>query len=157
MKKFLLVIAVIAAVFSNAAVAFAGPEEGVDIYVTIDKEVSIEIGGGPLDLGRMGIGGTKISASPITVKNNGSGANETITLSVTNPAGWTRGEPAAEQYKISFEFTTFDAVEPTGAWVTSVSEVIPYDGTKKLWVKFEAPTSTTVTTQQTIKLLISAE
>ena len=54
------------------------------------------------------------------------------------------------------------AVVHVGPWSidatpVEVAEIIPYSDTKNLWIKFEAPTATKVTTQQTIKLMISAE
>jgi len=156
MKKFLGIIAVTVIVLSNVVAVQAGPQGIVDILVTIDKEISIEIGGGPINLGRIGIGETKVSATPITIKNNGSGANEIITLSVTDPAGWTFGEPGTNQYKATFQFSE-DGL--SGVWKvpSEVSESISYNETKKLWVNFKAPTSTDITTEQTIRLTISAE
>ena len=160
MRKLLMIIAIATFVFSTAAIGYADPTGAVDILVTIQKTISIEIGGGPIDLGSVGINQTVVSSSPITVKNSGSGADETITLSVTSPTGWTLVAPGitprVEQYALSFQFSP-DGLGPDWDAPGDVSKVISYDVTENLWAKFESPTATNKTDQQTIQLTISAE
>lgn len=156
MKKLLLAITVAAFVLSIAATGYAGPSGTVDVLVTIEKAISINVGGGPINLGSMGVGVTAFSSSAITVTNDGSGADETISVVVTDPAGWTAGEAGPEQYKLSIQVSA-DGLGPTWSLPASVSEALAYGETKKLWLKFEAPTTTAVTSQQTIQLMINAE
>lgn len=160
MKKLLLIIAAAVFVYSMAAIGYAAPTADVDILVTIQKTISIEVGGGPIDFGSVGVDQTVVSSSPITMRNSGSGADETITLSVTSPTGWTLVAPGTtprvEQYALSFQFSP-DGLGPVWDAPGTVSKVIPYNVTENLWVKFESPTVTNKTAQQTIQLTINAE
>lgn len=160
MKRFLSIIVAAIFVFSAAAIGYADTTADVDILVTIQKTISIEVGGGPIDFGSVGIDQTVVSSGSITIRNNGSGADETITLSVASPSGWTLvplgTTPRVEQYALGFQFSV-DGLGPTWDDPGVVSKVIPYDVTENLWVKFESPTVTNKTVQQTIQLTINAE
>lgn len=156
MKKLLLAVTVAAFVLSIAATGYAGPSGTVDVLVTIDKTISIDVIGGPIDLGSIGVGETAFSSSAITVTNDGSGVDETITVAVIDPAGWTAGGPGPDQYKLSIQVSA-DGLGPTWLLPASVSETLAYGEAKKLWLKFESPTTTAVTSQQTIQVTINAE
>ncbi|MBL7157326.1 MAG: hypothetical protein ISS92_04075 [Candidatus Omnitrophica bacterium] len=156
MRKILSIVAIVALVFSNAVSGFSAPSGVAHVLVTIDKTVSISISGSPVDFGRMGVGVTAVSSSAIVITNDGSGADETLTLSVTDPAGWTHGVPAENVYRMRFQFSV-DGTGETWQSASAVSQLIAYDESKSLWIKLETPTATNVTTQQTTQVTITAE
>jgi len=156
MKKILSIIAIAALILSTATFGYSAPSGVVNVTVTIEKTLSIDITGGPIDLGTLGVGETAVSASAINIANDGSGAEETLTLSVSDPAGWTQGTPGVETYRISFQFSA-DGQGATWLDAGSVSESLSYNETKNLWIQLETPTATSVVTQQTIPVTITAE
>jgi len=95
---------------------------------------------------------------------------------LTNPGGWTavQASPGAEEYCLSAMFNT---TEPSSASFTYTDHAlsttstacsgtkfagdqtglsVPATGTRSLWFKFEAPSSTTVSTEQTIVVTVTA-
>jgi hypothetical protein len=116
-----------------------------------------------------------VNGTASTVTNDGN-VTETYWLMLTDPVGWTavQAVPAAEQYCLSVQF---NSNQPTAVSFTyanhalsttstacSVSKFagdetglsVSTTGVRHLWFKFEAPTSTSVTTQQTIVVTITA-
>lgn len=158
MKKLLSIATIATLVFLGATLSFADPSGTVDVKVTIDHTLSIDITGGPIDFGKLGVGQTAVSAGAISVKNDGSGLDEDITLSVANPTGWTQGTPAKDVYRISFQASDTKPTAGDANWKlpADFSETLAYDATKKLWVKLETPTTTNVTAEQIIKVTITA-
>ena len=148
MKKLFSILTIVALVFSNATFAHAAASEIVTITITISHSAGIEVAGSAnlaINPGDTSAGGA------ITVKNDGTGLDETITLAnvTTLPDGWT----------LQFQFTdvnTAPAVDdPNWKDPGQISELIPYDITKYLWIKLGAPSVTGLTTLD-ISLTINA-
>ncbi len=158
MKKVLSILAIAVLIMSNAAVCNAGPTETVNVTVTIEQSVSIEVTGGPIGFGTLGVSDTAVSSSAMAVRNDGSGIGETITLAVVNPTGWTQGVPGEETYRISFQFAETQPLADDPGWQNEggISELLSYDETKNLWVKLETPTATGATAEQTAQVTITA-
>lgn len=146
-------------VFLIAAGGYADTSGVVNVTVTIQQSISVEITGGPIDFGSMGVGEAAVSLGSISVLNNGSGIDETITVSFTDPAGWTHGVPGENIYRLSFQFSASQPPADDANWRDAglVSEEIAYNAAKTLWIKLETPTATGITSQQTIPVTITAE
>ena len=156
MKTILRTLAISMLILSSSILGYSATSGIVEVKVTIEKDVSIDIGGGPVNFGKLGVGQTAVSTAPVTVTNNGSGADEKITLSVADPAGWTQGVPGMNIYRMSFQVSA-DGQGAVWKSAAEISETLAYNETKKLWVKLETPTATNVTTEQAIRVTISAE
>ena len=161
----------LAIVFCASAVHAINPAT-IDVTVTI-QNLSVSATG-PIAFGTVLTSSTTVSASASTVTNDGN-VTETYDLKLTNPGGWTAtaGAPGSETYRLSAQF---NAAAPTAvsfaadhdlttADQTSSATIFAGDqtglsvaasGARSLWFKFEAPTSTTVTTQQTITVTLTA-
>lgn len=148
----------------------------VTIKVTIAPSISISLSENAVSLGSLAAGGAALSTTPITVKNNGSGINETYSLSLTNPAGWTASQSVAgaEEFVLNAAFSdsstgiAWDTAEhalstaPVSATSTKFAgdqtgRNVPYNAARKLWFQFKAPTATTVNSEQSIVVTITAE
>ena len=158
-------------VFCASAVYAANPAT-IDVTVTI-QNLSLTTTG-PIAFGVVLVSTTTVSTSASTVTNDGN-TTETYDLKLTNPGGWTAtsGAPGSETYRLSAQFNvaqptavSFDADHDlTTADQTSSATIFAGDQTglsvaasaaRSLWFKFEAPTSTTVTTQQSITVTLTA-
>jgi len=165
MNKILSVL-VAATVLSVAAVgsAHAAASENLTITVTVSPNVSIEladIGGSPIStlaLGTVGVGGSVTASAPIVVKNNGSGVGERITISHTSSGAWSSGATAEDEtYVLSADFVD-DVASASWTQVDSVQPVyVDHNDSAKVWFKFDAPTSTRVSSQQSLNVIINAE
>ena len=155
-----------------ASAVFAANPATIDVTVTI-QNLSLTTTG-PIAFGVVLVSTTTVSSSASTVTNDGN-TTETYDIKLTDPAGWTAvsGAPAAEQYRLSAQF---NAAAPTAVSFgadhdltttdqTSSATIFAGDetglsvaasATRSLWFKFEAPTSTTVTTQQSITVTVTA-
>ena len=175
-NKFLIRTAVF--VFAGcflAGIAQAGGSDSVMVKVKIAPSISVSITEAELSLGTMDAGATKVATSAVTVTNDGSGINETYSLSLTNPSGWTASQSAAgvEKYVLDAAFSsstsgiTWDEAKhalsttPTAASATKFAgdqtgAGVPYNATRKLWFQFKAPTATAVTEEQAITVTITA-
>jgi len=156
MKKLIALIAIAVLAIAGAAEAYAANSGVVNVTVTIERSVSIDIAGGPLNFGSVATGATAVSSSPIVITNNGSGTDEVVTLSASDPAGWTNGTPGVDSYRLTYQVSE-DGLGETWQSAGEVSETIAYNEAKKLWIKLEVPTATNVTTKQTIPVTITAE
>jgi hypothetical protein len=145
----------------------------INVTVTI-QNLSVATTG-PIGFGTVTSGSETVSGSASTVTNDGN-VTETYLLSLTNPGGWTavQGEPAAEQYALLAEFNTTapaagaftytDHALSTSSVASSATKFagdqtglsVPASATRSLWFRFNAPTSTTVTAQQTILVTVTA-
>ncbi len=153
MKKLLVALMVVAMLFANGTAAYAVNPATVNVKVEIDHTISIEIAGGSdnqgtIDFGKVGLSSTAVADKEVTVKNNGTGVTETITLAMTVPSGWS----------IQFQFAASKPAEGDSNWkdADAVSKTIDYDVTEKLWAKLVTPATTSVTNLDT-PLTISAE
>lgn len=160
----------------------AGETADLIAYVKIQK-LSVSINPMSYDFGVMTAGGIKVADSYIAVINSGN-ITEKFKLSIpSEPNGtWTSvtaNAPGEEEYRISaiFKDTAPDSgdygaedsfsvsteriasstdlaidTDPAGEKGYNVIE----NGWRKLWFKFEAPTSTEITTQQAITVRVTA-
>ncbi len=146
----------------------------ISVTVTI-QNLSVSATG-PIALGTVVAGSETVSGSASTVTNDGN-VTETYSISLTNPGTWTAVQAApasAEQYALSAQF---NSGAPTAASFTYANHAlstssVASSGTKfagnqtglsvtatsarSLWFRFNAPTSTAVTTQQTITVTVTA-
>ena len=161
----------LAFIFCASAVHAINPAT-ISVTVTI-QNLSVSATG-PIAFGTVLASSTTVSSAASTVTNDGN-VTETYDLKLTNPGGWTAtsAAPGAETYRLSAQF---NAAAPTAvsfaanhdlttADQTSSATIFAGDqtglsvaaaATRSLWFKFEAPTSTTVTTQQTITVTVTA-
>lgn len=161
----------LAFVFGASTVHAINPAT-ISVTVTV-QNISVSATG-PIAFGTVLVSSTTVSSAASTVTNDGN-VTETYDLKLTNPAGWTAtaGAPGAETYRLSAQF---NAAAPTAASFgadhdlttadqTSSATIFAGDqtglsvaaaATRSLWFKFEAPISTTVTTEQTITVTVTA-
>ena len=144
----------------------------INVTVTI-QNLSVSATG-PIAFGTVIASSTTVSSDSSHVINDGN-VTETYDVLLTNPGGWTAvaSAPGAEEYRLSAQF---NGSEPTGVSFganhdlttsdqTSSATIFAGDqtglsvaasGARYLWFKFEAPSSTTVTTPQTIVVTVTA-
>jgi len=138
MKKLLSILTIAAMLLSNAALGYADSQGTVTITIGIQHTVNIAVGGNTGGLTVIPGGDPALSSGAITVENDGTGVNETVTLAVTDQAGWT----------LEFQFNETQPMTPEDPnWKTAgnISEVISYGETKNLWVKITPPAATAET------------
>ncbi len=155
---------------------YAATSDSVTVKVTIAPSISVNITESTLALGSVNTGATKASTSAVTVTNDGSGINETYSVSLTNPSDWTAVQDAAgvEKYILNAVFdsdgssitwseanhalsTTATAASTTKFAADQTGVNVPYNSARKLWFQFKAPTATTVSTEQSIVVTITAQ
>jgi hypothetical protein len=157
----------------GAAPAWAANPATINVTVTI-QNVSVSASG-PIAFGTVASGSTTVSADSSEVTNDGN-ITETFSLDVTNPAGWTavQAVPGVDEYVLSAQFNdniptavSFNYTDHALTTVSTASSAsqfagnqtglsVPASAVRYLWLKFEAPASTTVFTQQTIVVTITA-
>lgn len=175
MRRFLAGTLAILMWCAVAVCAEAAPSDLLAVKVTILATLSVDITETEINLGSVGAGTTTVSASGVTVTNTGSGINETYSLSLTNPGGWTASQtaPGAETYVLNAAFDS----DGTLSWdvddqALSTAPVactgskfagdqngvsVPRNAVRKLWFQFMSPTSTSIGTQQSIAVTITAQ
>jgi hypothetical protein len=166
------VICFLLLVFWTSGIRAANPAN-INVTVTI-QNLSVTATG-PIAFGTVVAGTANVSTDSSHVINDGN-VTETYSLSLANPAGWTavQAAPASEQYCLSAQFngsrptsgsfnytdhalsTTSTACSATKFAGGQTGLSVPVSGARYLWLKFEAPTSTSVTTEQTIVVTITA-
>jgi hypothetical protein len=158
------------------AAAHAAQSDTLTVKVTVTPTLSVSITESELQLGSVAAAGTKLSATGVTVTNDGSGISETYSLSLANPTGWTASQSAAgvETYLLNAAFdadgnsitwnNTNQALSTTPVACSSTKFAadqtglnVPYNATRKLWFQFKAPTATTVGTEQGIVVTVTAQ
>ncbi|MEW5700669.1 MAG: hypothetical protein AB1792_00335 [Candidatus Zixiibacteriota bacterium] len=131
---------------------------------------------GPIAFGTVLASSETVSGSASTVTNDGN-VTETYSLSLANPGGWTAVQAApsgAEEFAL---LAQFNSSGPTAVSFTYANHAlstsstpssgtkfagnqtglsVAVSGTRSLWFRFNAPTSTAVTTQQTIVVTVTA-
>jgi len=154
---------------------FAASTDTLAITVTVSSVLGVNITEGTLALGSVGAGGTVASPTGVTITNTGSGINETFQISVANPSGWTASQTAAgvDTYVLNAAFdsdgagitwnpanhalsTTAVSSSATKFAGDATGVAVPYNAARKLWFQFKAPTQSSVTTQQSITLTVTA-
>lgn len=176
MQKKLTTLAVLTAVFvaGTGGTAWAANPATISVTVTI-QNLSVSATG-PIAFGTVTAGSETVSGSASTVTNDGN-VTETYSLSLTNPATWTAVQAApsaAEEYAL---LAQFNSAAPTAASFSYANHALSTTsvassatkfagnqtglsvaalGTRSLWFRFNAPTSTSVTAQQTITVTVTA-
>ncbi len=175
-SKIAMFLAVAFMVCGACQPARAASSASVAVKVTVTPAISVTITESSLVLGSVSAGGTVVSPSAVTVTNNGSGINETYSLSLVNPSGWTASQSAAgsETYILDAAFSsavsgitwsqTNHALSTTAVVSSSTKFAgdqtgasVPYNTARKLWFKFFAPTATTASTEQSIAVIVTAQ
>ncbi|MBI1797421.1 MAG: hypothetical protein HYR74_10265 [Candidatus Eisenbacteria bacterium] len=157
-----------------APLAHAGNPATISVTVTI-QSLSVSATG-PIAFGTVVAGTQTVSGAGSTVTNDGN-VIETFSLSLTNPSTWTAVQAApstAEDYALLAEFnssapaagsfTYANHAISTASVASSATKFagdqnglsIAASGTRSLWFRFNAPTSTSVTTQQSITVTVTA-
>lgn len=175
MKKWLgIIIGAVVIIAVSSVGAFAGNSATINVTVSIAQSASISVTGGPVDFGTMNIGGSAVSSSAVVIKNNGSGGNETYSLSLISPSGWTAvtTAPALDQYRLSSAFDATGTVtwNPTNHALTISSQAssatkfagsetgtaVPYNADRHLYLKLETPSATSSSGSKTIQIVVTA-
>jgi hypothetical protein len=163
----------ILAMMLGGSVAWAANPATINVTVTI-QNLSVSASG-PIAFGMVTASSATVATDSSNVVNDGN-LTETYSLNLTNPSGWTavQAAPGAEQYCLSAQFnstrpgsgafTYTDHALSTSPVACTASRFagdqtgvsVTMNQARRLWLKFEAPTSTTVTTQQTIVVTITA-
>ena len=157
-----------------SAPAWAANPATISVTVTI-QSLSVSATG-PIAFGTVVSSSETVSGSGSTVTNDGN-VTETYSLSLTNPASWTAVQAApsaAEEYALSAQFNSSAPTAASFSYAnhalstTSVASSgtkfagnqtglsVAASGTRTLWFRFNAPTSTAVTTQQSITVTVTA-
>ncbi|MEZ4655551.1 MAG: hypothetical protein R3E12_18680 [Candidatus Eisenbacteria bacterium] len=159
--------------FGTSEICRATNPATITVTVTI-QSLSVSTTG-PIAFGTVGAGSETVSGSASTVTNDGN-VTETFSLSLTDPAGWTavQSAPGAEEYALlsmfnstapaANTFTYLDHALSTTPVASSGTKFagnetglsVPATETRSLWLRFNAPTSTTVTTEQSITVTVTA-
>jgi len=180
MGKFLgifIAIAIATLIATPSLMAADTDAESFNVTVSIAEDAGISISGGSIDFGQMSVGSEATSDSPVTVTNDGSGSNQTYSLNLTNPSGWTAvtAEPAIDQYRLQAAFDadgtltwtpanhalTTAAVTSTGtkfagSETADTGAGVVYAATRKLWLRLKTPSKTASTSEKTIAVTITA-
>ena len=157
---------------SYASFVQAANPATINVTVTI-QNLSVSATG-PIAFGTVVASSVTVSSDSSHVVNDGN-VTETYDLKLTDPAGWTAtsGAPGSETYRLSAQF---NGSQPTEASFGTNHDLTTSDQTcsatifagdqtglsvsateaRYLWFKFEAPTGTAVTTEQTILVTITA-
>ena len=166
------IICLLALVLSPLSIQ-AGNPATINVTVTI-QNLSVSVTG-PIAYGTVTAGSATVSTDSSHVVNDGN-ITETYSLNLTNPGGWTavQAAPGAEEYCLSAQFNgsqptavSFAYADHALSTTPAASSATKFAGdqtglsvaasaARYLWLKFEAPTSTTVTTEQIIVVTITA-
>jgi hypothetical protein len=159
--------------FYASAIQAANPAT-INVTVTI-QNLSVSATG-PIPFGVVVEASTTVSSDSSHVVNDGN-VIETYSLNLTDPGGgWTavQAAPGSEEYCLSVQFnsdepasgdfiyadhalsTTSTACSGTKFAGDQTGVSVATTGERYLWFKFEAPSSTTVTTEQTIVVTVTA-
>lgn len=168
-----LLLGVIAAACLASSAAQAAPTASINVTVTI-QNLSVTATG-PIAFGVVTASSQTVSSLASTVTNDGN-VTETYSLSITDPAGWSSvtAAPGAEEYALLGMFNTVQPAPGGFTYADHGMTTLPvscsateFAGNQtglslapatvtSLWFRFDAPTSTVVTTQQTIVVTITA-
>lgn len=145
------------------------------INVTVSVQTLSVSASGPIAFGTVTAGSATVASDSSHIVNDGN-VTETYSISLANPAGWTavQAAPGAEEYVISVmfnsdqplvgDFAYADHALTTSSVASSGTQFagdqtglsVTASGIRYLWFKFEAPSSTVVTAQQTIVITVTA-
>lgn len=174
MKMLARIVAVMAALGAGSAALAVNPGTS-SVKAQVASNLSVLVTG-TYDFGIVPVSSTTVSASAVTVQNNGTGVTETYRLHLTEPANWTHvNDPTpvgSDTYHLNAMFNT---VAPL-VWTTAntyldtadrISSAVVFAGNQNglqrpwndivnLWFRFYAPTLDTSGVQQTINITITA-
>lgn len=161
------------------SVAFAASTADITVRVTV-RFLSVSVDMAEYDFGFMDAGEVKLATSAITAKNE-SNCAVNFSLKLTNPGGWTavsEGIPVEDKYMLSAIFRTSSPISgdygdndamtinfvvatetqfaKTGDAEGEKGYNVAADATRKLWLRFYAPSATIVKTQQLIPITVKA-
>lgn len=165
-------LAVLVALMLPPGVGAANP---ANINVTVTVQSLSVSASGPIAFGTVTAGSATVAGDSSHVVNDGN-ISETYSINLSNPGGWTavQAAPGAEEYVLSVmfnataplvgDFTYADHALTTSSVASSGTQfagdqtglAIAASGIRYLWFKFEAPSSTVVTAEQTIVITITA-
>ena len=168
----IILIALGLAALGTEPVMAANPAT-ITVTVTI-QNLSVSATG-PIAFGTVVAGSQTVSGSGSTVTNDGN-VTETFSLNLSNPGGWTAvtAAPGAEEYALLAQFnssaptagsfTYTDHGLTTSSVASSATKFagnqtglsVSASGTRSLWFRFNAPSSTSVSTQQSITVTLTA-
>ena len=175
-----LLIVMISMALLSLAAPKAEADNPVDFNVTVNVLHTLSVEYDSADVTAYAtldanIGGAAVeTTSGITITNNGSGVNETYSLNLTNPSGWTASDTAGtETYVLNAAFDgdgtiswlaanhalTTSPVASSGTQFAGDDQTglaVPYDEERELWFEFTPPTTTTLTGSQSITITITA-
>lgn len=160
MRKAISILAVASLMLLMGALseAIAAQSGQITITVSVSPNLSVELSGNSVALGTVAVGSTTVSSQPVVVKNNGSGIAEVYTLSHSTLGDWTSGTtPGVETFVLNAAFADSVAGASWAHINSVVSDSVPYDGTRKLWFQFKAPTSTATANEQSIAVTVTAQ
>jgi hypothetical protein len=160
-------------VFAYASIVQAANPATINVTVTI-QNLSVSASG-PIAFGTVTASSATVSTDSSHVVNDGN-VTETYSLSLANPGGWTAVQalPGSEEYCLSAQFNGSQPTSGSFAYADHALSTTPtacsaskFDGdqtglsvpateARYLWFKFEAPSSTSVTTEQTIVVTVTA-
>lgn len=172
-QKLSVCVVTILVIFTLAIPAYAANPANINVTVTI-QNLSVAASG-PIAFGTVTAGSVTVSTDSSLVTNDGNSA-ETFSLNLSNPAGWTavQAAPGVDEYALSAQFNSSQPLAGSFAYADHAlsTSSVASSGTKfagdqtglsvaaaadrYLWLKFEAPSSSTVFTQQTIVVTITA-
>jgi len=175
-KKYLWIITgVLSLVIAAPSKALAANSQTFNVTISIAASADITVvQGGPIDFGVKGAGSSAVASSAVIIKNTGSGSNQTYSLNLLNPSGWTAVNtvPGFDQYRLSASFDNAGTgivwgdndVLTTASVPASATQfagnqtglAVPYNAERKIWLKIEAPSGTSSPSQKNIQVVLSA-
>ncbi len=176
MKKYLwIIIGVMSLMTAISAPAFAANTANFNVTISIAAAADITVvAGGPVDFGTKNTNSSAVSTAPITIKNTGSGSNQTYSLNLTDPTVWksVTAAPGFDQYRLSAAFdsagtsitwgtnqaltTTSVAASATQFAGNQTGAAVPYNDQRSIWLKMETPNGTSSPSAKTIAVTITA-
>ena len=178
--RYLLAGLLILGLVGLASQSYAGTTENITVYVKIQK-LSVAVNPTSYNFGTVTEGWSGVATSSITVTNDGNVTEEFKLKIASEPNGsWTSvtaAAPGPEEYRLSAIFKgslpstygaedSFSVATERTATTDDLAESGDGEGVKGynvaesaergLWFKFEAPSSTIITTEQSIIAQITA-
>ena len=178
--RYVLTVLLVLGLVGLVSQAYAAESADITITVKIQK-LSVAVNPTSYDFGTMTAGNSAVASSYIAVTNDGN-VTEKFKLGIpSEPNGaWTSvtaAAPGSEEYRLSVIFKdtqpstygaedSFSVSTERTASTTELAETggdegekgynVAEDAARKLWFKFEAPSNTVITTQQSITARVTA-
>lgn len=178
MKKLLAGLVVLGGIALYVGSAQAALTADLTITVTPAGTKSIAIAGSPYDFGSLNVGVSSVSATAVVIENDGTLPMQVGAQVTTQGAPWTVGAaPGDDIYNLRALFNTtrpadgdFTAVTDDLTTGLTLATAAVYAGdesglnvapaaavdNRNLWLRIDMPTSTSVSTQRSIVVQLSA-